>query len=211
MERYLGPIAILIVGYLAYDYFYDFQKSPSSPLVTAQAQLEQIKQASKGLEVKIKQAEEFNRTLEQKVAELRLLSAQLDEFKVTLSEDFDTGLFGTLANESRRAGVQVSNFTKQATRKTEYYDEASYRISFSAVYVQLFVFLERLSKLDKIVRLSSVTLRPVASDNSDSPYVELKGELKLNTYRYNGSEADKLTPGQAPAKPAPAAAKGGKA
>lgn len=210
MERYLGPIAILIVGYLAYDYFYVFQKSPTSPLVASQSQLEQVKQASKALEGKIRQAEEFNRTLEQKVAELRLLSAQLDEFKVTLSEDFDTGLFGTLANESRRAGVQVSNFTKQATRKTEYYDEASYRISFSAVYVQLFVFLERLSKLDKIVRLSNVTLRPFTTDNSDSPYVELKGELRINTYRYNGSEADKLTPGQAPAKAVPPT-KGGKA
>ncbi len=209
MERYLTLAAVLVVAFLGYDFYYSFQKSPSSPLVRQRNALEAIHRENADYDAKIKKAEEFNRTLEQKIAELRLLSAQLAEFKVTLSEDFDSSLYGTLTNESRRAGVQISNFAKQNTKKTEFYDEVGYRVSFTAVYIQLYVFLERIAKLDKIVRVSGFTLKPLSAELSESPYIELKGELRLNTYRYKGTRADELgatTPAVAPG----AATAGGK-
>lgn len=208
MAKYIPLLAILIVGYLAYDFYFSFQTSPNSPLTAQHMALQAAQKENQDYREKIKKAEEFNRTLDQKVAELRLLSAQLEEFKVTLSEDFDSGLYGTLAAESRRAGVNISNFTKGNSKKAEYYDEISYRVSFSAVYIQLFVFLDRLTKLDKIVRIGGISIQPFNKELTDSPYVELKGDLRLMTYRYKGTNADEVKPGAAAPPPAAAAPKG---
>lgn len=196
MEKFIPLIGFAIVGYLGYDFYIAFHSDPNSPLVIKQVELENIKRESAGYVDKIKKAEEFNRGLEQKVAELRLLSAQLEEFKVTLSEDFDAGIYGTLAKESERAGVQIAGYSQLASKPHEFYDEVTYRVNFRAVYIQFLVFLERLTKLDKIVRPSIFTLSPYASDSTESPYIELKGTLQINTYRYKGTKADDLgTPG----------------
>ena len=59
-----------------------------------------------------------------------------------------------------------------------------------AVYVQLLVFIERLSTVERIVRIES--LNSVLAGSPEAPYVEISGNIQLKAYKYIGSKADSL-------------------
>jgi len=50
--------------------------------------------------------------------------------------------------------------------------------------------VNRLSNLQRIVRIESVDMKPVSS--AASKYVELEGSLEVKTFSYVGSKADQV-------------------
>src|SRR5690606_24807471 len=82
-------------------------------------------------------------------------------------------------------------------RNHEYYIEKIFRLDFTGVYPQLFVFLERIASLQKILRVDGFDIKPVGPQNQK--YVEIGGSLRILAYRYSGSRADEIGTGGAPA------------
>jgi Tfp pilus assembly protein PilO len=81
---------------------------------------------------------------------------------------------------------------KPTTKKdADGYVEQAFELGFRGVFVQLMVFLDRLSQVQKVVRVDTMAMRPVTA--SFSRYVELEGTLQIKTYAYATSNADKLS------------------
>src|SRR5205823_12664401 len=102
-----------------------------------------------------------------------------------------------------RVGLQVNGIKPLEPRKSEYYVEQPFELNFRAVYAQLYVFLQRLSTVERIARVDDFDIHPAGP--SSAPYVELTGTIEIKTYKYIGSKADELakggTPEQTPSKP----------
>lgn len=190
-------IAAVIALYMGYDYYW-FTTDAASPLVQKQAQIVTITEENEKLKTKIKQANDFLKSLDAKKAELRALHQQLQDMKGTLSETLDVPDFmKTTITEAKKVGLAVLSLKPTESAKKEYYAEQAFDLAFKGVFVQLVVFFDRVANLQKIVRVENFALKPVSS--SLSRYVELEGVVQLKVYRYIGSKADTLgTPATLP-------------
>lgn len=200
------PLVLLLVlygGYVGYDYFYAFKSGSSSPYLAKKSELENVQKATSALDDKIRRAKEFYKTLDQKRAEIRNLSLQLDQLKATLSEELDLPSFMKMVTtEAERVGVNVTTIRPGESKREEFTMAQSYEIDFHAVYIQLLVFLQRLATLERIIRVEAMTFKPNSAGATDTSagYVELSGTLLLKTYRYIGTAAEEgkpATPGAA--------------
>lgn len=203
------PVGLLLAGYcgyLGYDY-YVFTSAPESPLMAKQAEHEAARKEIAALQGKIKQANEFFKSLDAKRGELRRLAQSLDELKGTLSTEVDVGAFMKMAvTEARRVGINVLGMKPVAKSVKEYYEEQPFEMAFQGVYVQLLVFLDRLANIQNIVRVDDFELHPVSAPGAK--FTELQGVVLLKAFKYVGSKADEIAQaGAPPAKgpPAPAA------
>lgn len=182
--------ALLVVYLLLQGWaYYEFTTSPESPLIQKQGQIVEAKKEITALGAKLKSAQEFFRSLDQKRAEIRALTQALDEMKNALTEELDVPAFVKLvATEAKKLGVNVASIRPTTSKEHEYYIEQAFDLNFSCVYVQLVVFLERIASLEKIVRIDDMLIRRLGS--STAQYVELGGTLQLKAYKYLGSKAD---------------------
>jgi Tfp pilus assembly protein PilO len=187
------PITLVLVawlGYLGYDYYW-FTSNQDSPLLQRRAQIEELNRSNQELQAEIKRAEAFFAKLNTQKTQLRDLSQRLSEMKVTVSEDLDIASFVKMViTEAKKVGVNVLSLRPSKQTKAEFYVEQAFELHFKSVYVQMVVFLERLSNIQKIVRVDNFSIRPVTSSSSN--YVELDVTLELKVYSYLASKADEI-------------------
>ncbi len=203
-----GLILAAALGYLAYDYYW-FTSDAASPLLQKKAQITQTKQEITALQGKIKAAEEFFRTLEARKVQLRELAGRLDEMKGVLTEDLDVPDFIRMAvTEAKMVGINVLSIKPTFTYTAEFYQEQGFDLNFRGIYVQLLVYLNRLSNARRIVRIDNLELNPISHPGSS--YVELSGTIQLKAYKYLASKADEVARKGAAtgAAPAPASVSG---
>jgi Tfp pilus assembly protein PilO len=202
----IPPMLLLavVLGYLGYDY-YEFQNDPLSALNQKQGQVDAATKQSDNYKDTLKKAKEFYLNLEKRRAELRELALELEQIKVTLSEEFDmSAVIKSVVAEAGKVGLTVSGMKPTDLKESEYYTEQSYTLNFHAVYVQLVVFLDRLANLDRIIRVDQFDVK--TSSAPTAQYVELEGTLLMKTYRYKGSKADELGKDAGTSLPKPVAA-----
>lgn len=184
------PIFALFLGYIGFQY-YQFNHSESSPLLIKRSELSAAKQEASKLKVKLKEVEEFKKSLEYKRTEIRDLASKLDEMKATLSEKLDIANFlKTSITEARRAGLNVISLRPGASSEKEFYVEQIFEMSFKGVFVQLLVFLDRLAILNTIVKPDAFEIKPIGSNTAN--YVEIEGKMQLKAYRYLGTKVDEV-------------------
>jgi Tfp pilus assembly protein PilO len=187
----ITPLFFLVACWHGYSYWQLFH-SEESPILIEQRNLSDTQAENEKLNQKIKEAKEFFRTLEDKKAELRKLSFELDGFKNSLSESLDVPAFMKMVvSEAKRVGLSVTSVkpAKEAEKK-EYYAEQTFDLGFRGVFAQLLVFLDRLSQAQKIVRVDSFDVRP--TNTATDKYVEIEGSVQIKAYYYLGSAADEL-------------------
>ena len=188
------PWPLLGIGYLmnvGWEY-YLFNNDDSSPLIQQRKKIVAIHAETKENEAKLEKAAEFLRSLEVLRAKLRAIAIELDELKITISEDMDIpGFLDTINSEAKRVGLKISNISPARVNKQEFYSETAFEIAFSGAYVQLLAFLERMSQVQRVVRIETFNMKPVASITAR--YVELQGKVEIKTYKYEGSRADEIS------------------
>ena len=188
----VGLLLILYVGYLGFD-LYDFTYGTSSPLVQMRQQIEQTKQENVKTGEKLKIAQDFLRTLDLKKGQLRRMAEELDGMKATLTETLDVpSLMKMLVTEAKKIGLTVSSLRPTEASRSQFYAEQGFELNYRGVYVQLLVFLDRISKSQKVVRVEDFSMRPVGS--SLSRYVELQGTVQIKAYHYIGGGSSELSP-----------------
>src|ERR1700745_4242264 len=124
LEKAILPILLLFGAYLGWDY-YTFTTDPSSPLLQKQQEVASMQQETSQVREKLKKAQDFYRTLEQRSVDLRQLALQLEE--------------------ANKVGMAVQGLKPTDSHEEEYYVQQSFELKFHGVFVQLAVFLERLS------------------------------------------------------------------
>jgi type IV pilus assembly protein PilO len=186
----IGTLALLYAGYLGYDYW-SFTHDESSPLLQKQSQIESAKTDNAKLQVKVKQGQDFLKSLEAKKAELRKLAGDLEAMKGTLPEALDVPEFmKTTLTEARKVGLTVVSLKPTEGKNFEFYAEQPFEFAFRGVYVQLMVFLERMANIQRIARVDDFDIKPLSP--GASRYVELEGTVNIRAYRYLNSKADEL-------------------
>jgi Tfp pilus assembly protein PilO len=195
------PILVLYGAWAGWDY-YGFTTADDSPVRAREAQIQSAEEETRKTQAKLKELEEFARNLERKRAEVRGLASKLDEMKATLTEELDIPeLVKLVVREAQKVGLTVVSIRPTEQKPSEFYVEQSFELAFKGVFVQLLVYLERLSSLERIVRVDNFDVK--AAGASTSAYVELEGKIEVKAYRYNASSADQVAkePGAHPAAP----------
>lgn len=197
------PTTLMLVaylGYLGFD-FYQFFSDPSSTYLTAKRDVETYKTTNLKLEAKLKELNEFVKSLESKKADLRKAALELQELKGSIPEAFDVPRFMEMTlTEAKKAGMKVLSLSPNGVSDKEYYSEIKFSLNCKGVFTQLLIFLERMSSVTEIVRVDSFRVTPLGS--TSGRFTELSSELELKTYKYLGSKADsvaKADQGDAPA------------
>lgn len=193
------PVSILFLAMLAYygwDY-YSFHNDPESPLQMKTIEVATVVDENQRLEGNLKRLEAFRSQMAVKRAEFVLLHQKLNEFKTTLDETFDSPAFlRTADTEAKKTGLSVEKITPLGQPENkEYYTEHTFEFGFKGVYVQLLVFLHRLSQIQTLVRVESFMIRPTGKRMSG--YTQLEGIVKIKGYNYLRSKADDLQAGGA--------------
>lgn len=191
LEKIPFPIVVVLyVLYLGWD-FYGFRSDPESQLNQANVRLGSARDEIGKMRKRVQEVTEFAKTLDVKRMELRKLAQELEATKTTLSDSLDTPAFmKSVVTEAQRTGVVVLALKPlEATRK-EHYGQQDFQLRFRGVYAQLIAFLDRVSSMQRIVRVDDFLLKPTSPPSSR--YVILEGELKLKAFYYLGTRADEL-------------------
>lgn len=195
LDRYLPLVGVALGLYFAYD-VYTFSTDPSSEWVSKRAQVQAQEESVRQLENQVKQAEAFFKSLEAKRVEIRNLAMQLNEMKVSLSNDLDIpSLLKVIAFEAQRVGLRVQSIKPGASQKRELYVESAFELEFRGVFAQLVIFMQRLASAQRILKIENFMVEPLvnsASSPSPNKYVELRGTLQILAYAYSPSKADEV-------------------
>jgi Tfp pilus assembly protein PilO len=191
LTTWLPRLAIVFAIFVLYDYFMVFEKDPSSPLVMKRDERAKAQAMNETLRKKTEEAKKFYESLQKSREELRAAAQKLNEMKVVLTDRLDVPEFMKMVvTEGRRIGLTIQSLKPVTTSQKEYYVEHPFEMKFRGVYLQLLLFVKRMSNLQGIVRIDDIDVKPVGSQAAQ--YVELSGTLILKTYRYLGSKADEI-------------------
>lgn len=192
------PVSLLVflyAGYLAFEY-YTFENDSESPLIQGRMQVQVIQQSTAQLQQKLEEAKRFFNSLNAKRETLRTLASELGDMKATLSEEVNLADFvKQVATEAKKIGLKVTSIRPAQEKKAPLYIEQPFEVEFKGVYVQLLVFLDRISNLKNIARVDQFAVAP--SGPQDREYVELHGRLAISVFKYMGTRADEVAEKQA--------------
>ena len=187
------PVGLLALGYfmyLGYQY-YEFTQSPDSPLLQTQTRIAGLTSDNDKLKKKLKEAQEFFASLDQKRVEIRELALKLNQMKTSISEEVDVpGFVRQIMSEGKSIGLVVTGLKPDREIKKEFYVEYPFTLKFRGVYVQLLVFLKKISDMKRIIRIGDVAVKP--SGPQTAKYVDIEGQFQVLTYIYAGSQADEI-------------------
>ena len=129
-------------------------------------------------------------------AEIKNLETQLNDALVRLPEEKDIPKLMTQINTlGQQAGLDFSFFRPGTPVKKGFYSELPIDFRIEGGYHTLGVFLDRLSKLDRIVAVSDVKITPLPLQGQRADKV-IAADLKATTYMF----VEKGGPASAPAK-----------
>ncbi len=129
-------------------------------------------------------------------AEIKNLESQLNEALVRLPEEKDIPKLMTQINTlGQQAGLDFSFFRPGTPVKKGFYSELPIDVRVEGGYHTLGAFLDRLSKLDRIVSVSDVKITPLPAQAQRADKV-IAADLKATTYTF----VEKGGPASAPAK-----------
>ncbi len=188
---YVGVVAVFLI-YLGYSYFEYVSNDLASPVSVKKAELKNTDEQVMKLEKKMKEAQLFFQNLEKKKESIRIMTEELAGLKGTLSEDLDVPSFiKTIVTEAKRVGLRVKSLKPLVETQKPLYFERKFQLDFGGAFAQVVVFLEHLSKIQKIVRVEDIALSPKGSQSGQ--FVDLTGTMSLLVYRYVGSKADEVS------------------
>jgi len=184
-------LLFLLCGYLAFDY-YQFKNEETSDFNLKKGELASAQLEVGKLKKKLSELEEFRKTVEAKRQKVRQLSAELEKSKGKLGEYADVaGVMKAVISQAQKSGLTVMGLKPAEATKFEYVVQQGFEMTFTGVYVRVLVFMDRLTKLKRILNVESYTLKP--STKQDQKFVELDGIFKINAYHYLRSKVDELS------------------
>lgn len=190
------PITLIMVGFILYtsvEYFYSFKRSKDSPLVLKMSQLSKAQEELRATKQRLEVIEKFKKELDIKRAEIRNLAMELENIKLSLSEELNRGDFiSAITKESSRAGLRTIGITPGAEGESKtYYSESSFKFNFRGFFVQILIFLERIAHMKQLVRADDFQIIPTNHTDSKT-LTELNGLIQIKAFRYRASNEDEI-------------------
>lgn len=142
-------------------------------------------------------------TLKSDIAKAKKAASELDEIKATIQDteakfkqtatvlpkDKEIpGLLTSISDLGKRAALDFNQFKPGAETPMDFYAEIPVDIQIQGPYHNLGYFLDRISKLERIVTVNNIKMAgPVQQGNE----MILNSTLKLITYRFTGIQTEK--------------------
>tara|TARA_Y100000590_G_scaffold469812_1_gene659886 strand:+ start:5467 stop:6081 length:615 start_codon:yes stop_codon:yes gene_type:complete len=187
-------ITFLLALYFGYDY-YSFENDFDSEKNQKISQISVAKDQTKKLQKKLDEAQLFFKSFEAKKAQLRQLQTRLLDMKNTLGSEINVPLFiREIGKKAKTIGMRVISIRPQKDEQKDFYEAKTFTLSFRGVFVQMLVFLQKLSEFKDIVRADDLDIRPYGP--VDRKFVEIQGDLTIKVYQYRDSEEDKIGVGK---------------
>jgi Tfp pilus assembly protein PilO len=186
----LNFLVIAAVGYFGFQ-LYEFELAPSGAVARHEASKVAKTREIQTLTKKKEEAEVFISRLEEKRKELLALNDQLNNLQATLSEGLEVPtLIRLLSTEAANAGIKVEKTDLGTKKEKEFYIEQEFRLVTRGSFVQQVAFLNRISQLQRILRVEAFELVPKSPVSSK--LVTLEGRFSIRAYQYAKSQVDEL-------------------
>jgi len=148
------------------------------------SQSEKNTAAQHALEDKIRENNELEsyrpklKQMEQQLAELK---QQLEiEQRIVPDEKQIDSFMTTMDGEAQKAGVELRRYTAKDTKSQQYYTEVPFDMELDGPYYSALNFFDRVSKLERIVNISSLLVSTTKSPS---------GAKAKHTYQYAPNES----------------------
>ncbi len=143
--------ALSLAGVVAFYFLY------ASP---AQADAADKVQKLRTLRAEIDRGHATERRLPQFEKEAKALEVRLDGLKAVLPEEKDVGdLIGRMQQLAVQSNVKIISIKPAAAMTRAMYSELPYEVEIDASYHNLGLFLDRLSKLSRIINVSDLNIK----------------------------------------------------
>lgn len=153
-------LIVVVIAYAAYAYL----NQDLSEIEAREEKIQQTTQKIKNLNKKVEEAKAFEKEVEKKRLDIAELEKQLLSKKAELPKVFNVQeLLSDLFSEAEQVGVEIKNITPGASETTgpnALYAALRTDIEVVGTFVQIFIFLDRLSKLKRLVGVPSFDLTP---------------------------------------------------
>ena len=117
-------------------------------------------------------------------AEIKSMEKELDEALVRLPEEKDIPKLLTQVNTlGQQTGLEFLLFRPSAPVRKGFYAEVPIDIRVEGQYHTVGVFLDRVSKLERIVNVSDIRVTPLAAA-AQKPDKSISAEMKATTYTF---------------------------
>lgn len=172
--------ALSLVGIVAFYFLY---ASPAQ--AAADAKVEKLRQ----LRVQIDKGHVTERRLPQFEKEAKALEVKLDSLKAVLPEEKDVGdLIYRMQQLAVQSNLKIKSFKPGTAIPQPMYSELPSEVEFDGSYHNFGVFLDRLSKLSRIINVSNITIK-----GKDKPEVNSTVTAKCTATTYVLIDPSKAT------------------
>lgn len=185
------PFILIFVAYASYLglQYYEFQYAPEGQIEMNRMRVNQAKDEISALKKKLNEGQKFMQTLDMKREELRSQVKKLSEYQGVLSEGLDVpSLLKMLITESKRIQLKVNRIEPGRRTAKEYYLEQEFRLDVKGTYSQMVLLAQRISQIQRVLRIESFSLKPSASSTRSGS--QLDGQLSVRAYQYTSSKED---------------------
>lgn len=191
LERF--PFIMVFLAYAAYlgYQYYLFNYDPSGSIATQKIRIGQMQEELVRQKKKLEEGQAFVEKLEMKKAEIQQMAKKLEDFKVTLNDSLDMpALLKLLVTEAKKVGMKVDKIEPGRKESKDYYMEQEFRLDVRATYLQVIIYAQRLSQLDRILRIGSYSIKSKASSSARNLPLDVR--LSVRAYQYQMSKEDKM-------------------
>ena len=176
-------IGILLLVLVVFGYWRLFLKGTWEERSRARAELLRLKA----------EAEQTRRVAAQRSLleqEVKLLEARLNRAVLQLPEQKEIPtLLTRVARLGREADLVVTLFKPGSPVAKEFYTEVPVQVKVTGTYHNLGTLFERLGRMERIVNVADLTIRPEGKDQKAGPTIQ--AEFGLVTYTYTGARGAK--------------------
>lgn len=215
LEQLKWSHVILVIGAGAAFFFY--MLDPSEVEMRVQ-NIEQLKAEMSSLRTKIQEAKDFELQFEDKKRRYAELVKELQKLQGALPKQFFLpDLLSDLLRESKQLEVEMVSIKPDAKETAgDLYNSWGFELELKGTFLQIFIFLDRLANLKRLVSVENITLtrdgeKFMTLGGSDGAFAatkltggktafpEAKATVRVITYRYRGVQANEG--GAAPGAP----------
>lgn len=170
----LGGFTLALGGLLVayWTMFYSSQASALSQLESQEAKLT----------TELAEQRLYRENLAKYESRLTDLQRALDASKAQLPDDPDVPqLLAQLGNKARQAGLAIDRFEPKGDAPKDFYGEIIFDVKTRGSYHEIGVFVDSLSRLDRILNITSISMTQPKALNQK---VVLESSFTLKAYRF---------------------------
>jgi Tfp pilus assembly protein PilO len=184
-------VFFLYLVYAGYQWF-SFEISDSGEIAQLNQQLIQSKQEVDELKSKLSEGEKFVKNLDAKKDDIRQQVKKLADYQGVLADNLDVpALIKMLITETKRIKLRVERIEPGRNSPKEYYLEQEFKLAVHGTYVQMVLLAQRISQLQRILKLESFKFKPLL-DSYGKPNGVLDATISIIAYQYSVSNEDSI-------------------